>query len=74
MDAPPVHEEQRPTIEAPGTKAEEPLLSEMRREVAKLLGRKNISFPGAQPVSFARRHFQELKSKEYIPLQHYPPF
>lgn len=53
------------SISAPGIKAEGGLLDYLRREVADLLGRKNQSFPGAQPVSFARRHLEELKTREY---------
>lgn len=40
----------------------------LRREVADLLGRHQLSFPGAQPVSFARKHLQELKNQEYVIL------
>ena len=54
------------SIEAPGIRAEEPLLTSLRREVAALLKRKTLSFPGAQPVSFARRHIEELKKQEYV--------
>ncbi|EXJ93044.1 mRNA guanylyltransferase [Capronia epimyces CBS 606.96] len=42
------------------------LQREFQREVSELLGRKNRSFPGAQPVSFAARHIQELKSQDYF--------
>lgn len=52
-------------IDNPGVKAEGKLLFDLRREVAKLLGRNQISFPGAQPVSFARKHLDELMQKEY---------
>ena len=51
--------------EAGFVKADHHLASVFRHEVAKLLGRGNISFPGAQPVSFARKHLQELKSRDY---------
>jgi mRNA guanylyltransferase len=52
------------SIEAPGIKAEGDLLYTMRQEVAHLLDRKNLNFPGAQPVSFARRHLEELTKQE----------
>lgn len=50
----------------PGIKAEGPLLYNMRGEVARLLGRDNTNFPGAQPVSFARKHLQELRNDECV--------
>ncbi|KAK2626014.1 hypothetical protein QTJ16_004276 [Diplocarpon rosae] len=53
------------SIDAPGIKADGELLRNMRSEVASLLHRKNISFPGAQPVSFARRHLEELTKQDY---------
>ena len=49
----------------PGNKAEGELLQTLRREVAHLLGRDQISFPGAQPVSFARRHIEDLYKNDY---------
>lgn len=52
-----------PTI--PGNKAEGDLLLTFRREVAQLLGRKSLGFPGAQPVSFAARHKLELQKQDY---------
>ena len=42
--------------------------AEMYRErVADLLQRKSKTFPGAQPVSFSRRHFKDLQHEEYVP-------
>ncbi|KAK5022602.1 Dcp1p-Dcp2p decapping enzyme complex alpha subunit [Exophiala sideris] len=41
------------------------LIREFQKEVADLLHRHNRSFPGAQPVSFAAKHIQELKSEDY---------
>ena len=50
----------------PGVKAEGPLLSTLRAEVADLLDRKSSNFPGAQPVSFAARHIAELQKQDYF--------
>lgn len=51
--------------EIPGVKAEGDLLMSFRREVAEMLGRSSIGFPGAQPVSFAARHKLELQKQDY---------
>ncbi|KAI4285871.1 MAG: hypothetical protein L6R38_000316 [Xanthoria sp. 2 TBL-2021] len=40
-------------------------LRALRQEVAKLLQRSSISFPGAQPVSFAAHHKFELQKQDY---------
>ncbi|KAF4631425.1 hypothetical protein G7Y89_g6703 [Cudoniella acicularis] len=52
-------------IEAPGERIGGEYLHHMRSQVAQLLDRKQLSFPGAQPVSFARRHLEELKKQDY---------
>ncbi|KAL4901917.1 hypothetical protein BDW74DRAFT_159202 [Aspergillus multicolor] len=54
-----------PDLDKIGVKAEPELAEQFRREVANLLGRKNLSFPGAQPVSFARHHLAELHREDY---------
>jgi len=49
----------------PGVKVSGELLDFYRRLVGiDLLKRRNTSFPGAQPVSFARHHFEELETRE----------
>lgn len=50
----------------PGFKAEGDLAHSFRQEVAALMGRTNTSFPGAQPVSFARKHIDELCNQDYF--------
>lgn len=52
------------SMSEPGVKAEGSLLYSMRKEVAELLGRHQTNFPGAQPVSFARQHLEELTKQE----------
>jgi mRNA guanylyltransferase len=52
------------SIDEPGVKAQGELLLSMRKEVASLLGRSSINFPGAQPVSFSRKHLDELRCEE----------
>ena len=51
-------------IAAPGLKAPPHVAKQFREEVASLLDRKSVNFPGAQPVSFARRHIEELTKQE----------
>ncbi|KAM7201036.1 mRNA capping enzyme alpha subunit-like protein [Naviculisporaceae sp. PSN 640] len=53
-------------IAAPGIKAEPQLARALRQEVANLLGRSSIGFPGAQPVSFSRQHLDELMREDYF--------
>ncbi|KAL2156507.1 hypothetical protein VTH82DRAFT_1252 [Thermothelomyces myriococcoides] len=52
-------------IANPGIKAQGELLRALRAEVAELLGRNSHSFPGAQPVSFSRKHIDELRREDY---------
>jgi mRNA guanylyltransferase len=52
--------------EIPGVKAEDGLARLLQKEVANLLKRNNVNFPGAQPVSFARHHIEELCQQECV--------
>ncbi|KAJ5929273.1 hypothetical protein N7454_007121 [Penicillium verhagenii] len=54
-----------PDLDAIGIKAEHDLADQFRREVAQLLGRTNLNFPGAQPVSFSAKHLVELQKEDY---------
>ncbi|BCS06758.1 Dcp1p-Dcp2p decapping enzyme complex alpha subunit [Aspergillus luchuensis] len=54
-----------PDLDAVGIKADPELADQFRREVATLLGRNNLNFPGAQPVSFSTRHLTELQREDY---------
>lgn len=54
-----------PIPDIPGEKAPRDLTQHFRSEIAMLLGRKNTNFPGAQPVSFARKHLRELMEHDY---------
>ncbi|KZF21485.1 mRNA capping enzyme, alpha subunit [Xylona heveae TC161] len=51
--------------EIPGIKADHHLAQQFRAEVADLLGRQALSFPGAQPVSFSAHHILELQKQDY---------
>ncbi|KAI8626871.1 mRNA capping enzyme [Xylariaceae sp. FL1651] len=53
------------SIDEPGLRASGDLLMAMRKEVAALLGRSSTGFPGAQPVSFSRKHIDELRREDY---------
>ncbi|KAJ5286769.1 hypothetical protein N7478_002455 [Penicillium angulare] len=54
-----------PDLDQIGIKAEHDLADQFRREVAHLLGRSNLNFPGAQPVSFSAKHLTELQKEDY---------
>lgn len=62
--APPKKPHESSVPDMPGYKAEGDLAKVLRREVAELLSRSHLGFPGAQPVSFCRRHIEELKREE----------
>lgn len=53
------------SIDEPGLRASGDVLRTMRQEVANLLQRNQSGFPGAQPVSFARKHIDELQQEDY---------
>ncbi|RYP08071.1 hypothetical protein DL765_008927 [Monosporascus sp. GIB2] len=53
------------SVDEPGLKISGDLLRSMRQEVAGLLGRNQLGFPGAQPVSFTRKHLDELRRQDY---------
>jgi mRNA guanylyltransferase len=53
------------SIDRPGLKTQGQHLYTMRKMVAELLGRHQTGFPGAQPVSFARQHLDELNKQDY---------
>ncbi|CAK7267290.1 Dcp1p-Dcp2p decapping enzyme complex alpha subunit [Sporothrix epigloea] len=52
-------------LDAPGVRAEGVVLHNMRREIANQLRRQQLGFPGAQPVSFTRKHMEELRKQDY---------
>ena len=54
-------------ISAPGEKLSDEDARPLREEVARLLGRSQKGFPGAQPVSFSRKHIGELMKQESVP-------
>lgn len=54
-----------PDLDAIGIKADPGLADQFRREVASLLKRNNLNFPGAQPVSFSGKHLLELQKEDY---------
>jgi hypothetical protein len=55
------------SIDEPGILANDKITRTLSTEVADLLGRgNNRGFPGAQPVSFVRRHLEELRQQELV--------
>jgi mRNA guanylyltransferase len=49
----------------PGKPISDHILMDRRRDVAQLLGRNKLAFPGAQPISFTRRHLDALCIEDY---------
>jgi mRNA guanylyltransferase len=58
------HSSAPPSI--PGQQVPPEVAEQLREQVAGLLGRNSTRFPGAQPVSFARQHLNELQRSEYF--------
>ncbi|KAI5292775.1 Dcp1p-Dcp2p decapping enzyme complex alpha subunit, partial [Ascosphaera atra] len=58
-----------PDLDQVGIKAGKDLADQFRHEVANLLDRRTLSFPGAQPVSFARHHLDELCRRDYFVVE-----
>ena len=55
-----------PELDELGPKVVDPrALYSLREEMRTLLERDKASFPGAQPVSLLKRHFEELCNHEY---------
>lgn len=54
-----------PDLDQVGIKADSKLAHQFKQEVAHLIGRSSLSFPGSQPVSFASKHIQELQRRDY---------
>ncbi|KAI2630682.1 mRNA capping enzyme, alpha subunit [Hypoxylon sp. NC1633] len=52
-------------IDEPGLRVPGDVVMGLRQEVAGLLHRSQTSFPGAQPVSFTRKHLDELLREDY---------
>ncbi|KAI1804379.1 mRNA capping enzyme, alpha subunit [Daldinia bambusicola] len=53
------------SIDEPGIKVPPDVVAGLRQEVASLLHRSSTAFPGAQPVSFTRKHLEELMREDY---------
>ncbi|XXH05100.1 SWI/SNF chromatin-remodeling complex subunit [Hypoxylon texense] len=53
------------SIDEPGIKPPGHVVANLRQDVANLLHRNQTAFPGAQPVSFTRKHLDELLRDDY---------
>ncbi|KAI1761735.1 mRNA capping enzyme, alpha subunit [Hypoxylon sp. FL1150] len=53
------------SIDEPGRKPPPEVTQSLRKDVANLLHRGSTGFPGAQPVSFCKKHLEELCREDY---------
>ncbi|KAI1212453.1 mRNA capping enzyme, alpha subunit [Annulohypoxylon truncatum] len=53
------------SIDEPGRRPPNEVVMALRQEVAAILHRNSTAFPGAQPVSFTRKHLDELLREDY---------
>ncbi|KAI1450993.1 mRNA capping enzyme, alpha subunit [Annulohypoxylon stygium] len=53
------------SIDEPGRRPPNDVVMGLRQEVAGILHRNSTTFPGAQPVSFTRKHLDELLREDY---------
>jgi mRNA guanylyltransferase len=54
-----------PVLTDYGTQVDDDTAARLRHHVANMLQRRSPSFPGAQPVSFEKKHIQLLCEQEY---------
>jgi prophage DNA circulation protein len=62
--APPAIPSKLPVLTDYGTQVDEDTAAQLRHHVANMLQRRGPTFPGAQPVSFEKKHIQILCEQE----------